>query len=342
MDKFAKNMKKLAFIVNNMIALYVVVFTIIFRYTSATYMFYVSLGALAYYLLANILIAKNKLSVYVASLYFVITMFMFAAAICVGLDAGFQMYCLSMIPLLFYFDYLGEKLNLSRIKSNPILFSILIAVTYFGCTSYVHVSGAIYEIPTNISVFLLASNSLWVLMLLVFYSSFMVKLIRNSEKKLLDQAIMDELTKLYNRHYMLEQLEKIDEGDIHKQWVAILDIDNFKKVNDVYGHNAGDAVLVEVANIIRRVCADCHFARWGGEEFLVSSTTDKNYVELMEMLRSEVCKDPFVFDGQEIMVSITVGVCKCTSGERVDKWIQSADSLLYEGKNTGKNKVVSR
>lgn len=339
MNKLAEKLRKTALIVNNLIALDVVGFILIFWYAEAKYMVYISLGALGYYLLANILIIKNKLHIYVASLYMVLTMFMFAATISVGLGAGFQMYCLSMIPLLFIFGYMGEQLNIPR--SNPILFSILIAVSYFGCTLYVHVSGPIYEIPNKISVFLLGTNSLWVIMLLITYSAYVINLVRDVENKLKKQAIMDELTKLYNRHFMIEQLEKIDKKDAANNWVAILDIDNFKSVNDIYGHNAGDAVLVEVAAIIQRVCSGCVYARWGGEEFLVSSTTERDGVEVMEKLRREVNAKPFEYDGKQINVSITIGVSRCVEDEPVNRWVQRSDKLLYKGKQSGKNQVVS-
>lgn len=338
MDKLMKKMQKLAYIVNALITLYVIFFVVIFRYAGADYLWKISLGVLVYYAVAFILIWKNKLQAYVASLYLVIIAYMFTAAICVGLNSGFQIYCLSMIPLLFYFDYLGEQLKMP--KSRPMLFSALIGVTYFGCTEYVLVSGSIYEIDRKISVILLASNSLWVLLLLIFYSSLMVKLIREYEGKLKKQAMVDRLTMLYNRHYMISCLEQIDKKDVEKHWLAILDIDNFKSVNDIYGHNAGDAVLIGVADVIREVCADCLYARWGGEEFLISSSETFDKVALLEELRQKVAAKEFVYEGKNIRVTVTVGACGGQAGEALDKWIQRADNLLYEGKNSGKNKVV--
>lgn len=338
MDKLMKKMQRLAYIVNSLIALYVVFFVVIFRYAGATYLWKISLGALLYYAIAYILIWKKKLQAYVASLYLIIIAYMFVATICVGLNSGFQVYCLSMIPLLFYFDYLGEQLNMR--KSKPLLYSALIGVTYYGCTEYVLVSGSIYEIDRKISVVLLGLNSLWVLFLLIFYSSLMIKLVREYERMLKEQAMVDRLTGLYNRHFMMDQLKKIDAKDATKHWVAIFDIDNFKAVNDIYGHNAGDAVLIGVADILQEVCSECTYARWGGEEFLITASNSIDKEALLERLRQAVADKEFVYEDKTISVTITVGVSSCTVDESVDRWIQRADKLLYEGKNSGKNRVV--
>lgn len=338
MDNLNKQVSKITFIINWMLTIFVIAFGILFYKVGATYITYFSIGALFFYFPANIIIAKNKYFLYIMLLYIIITLYMFATTICLGINPGFQMYCLSMIPLLFYCDYLGEKMGVRRVK--PLLISIFIAVAYIGCTSYVLVNGPIYSISSNVSVIMLALNSMWVIGLLIFYSGLMVRLIRESEQKLKKQAMSDKLTGLYNRHFMIDQLKAIESEKIESSWVSILDIDNFKSVNDTYGHNAGDAVLVGVSEIIREVCQKCMYARWGGEEFLVLSDKENDMVETLEGLRKRVSEKLFVYEGKEISVTITLGAGYGRKEETVDAWINRADNLLYEGKHSGKNKLV--
>ena len=125
-------------------------------------------------------------------------------------------------------------------------------------------------------------------------------------------------------------------------WIALLDIDDFKKINDTYGHNAGDYVLKNLARILTGEMEKCTVARWGGEEFLVHCNDKTVDEKVVENLRKEVCKVPFVFEGQEIAVSITAGVSKFDNNRTIDKWIQDADNKLYCGKKNGKNVVVFR
>ena len=120
------------------------------------------------------------------------------------------------------------------------------------------------------------------------------------------------------------------------------DIDNFKKINDQYGHNAGDYILVSIANILREACDDIIVSRWGGEEFLilVSGIDEDQVLAGIEKLRKNIESEDFVFEDRHIKVTITSGVAARAKGQSIDNWINDADNKLYTGKNTGKNKVV--
>ena len=150
----------------------------------------------------------------------------------------------------------------------------------------------------------------------------------------------DRLTGLYNRHYMLECLEN-DMADETSCFLALADIDDFKKINDRYGHNAGDAVLKTVSERMRTSCPDCLISRWGGEEFLffAKKSTDDGR-RIMENMRQEIIAEPVVFEKLPICVTITVGIGEIQRDSSIDAWIQDADSKLYTGKNNGKNQIV--
>lgn len=151
-------------------------------------------------------------------------------------------------------------------------------------------------------------------------------------------ALYDNLTGLYNRHYMMDSLK--EQSNYANSWIAIMDIDNFKKINDVYGHNAGDYVLKELAKILTTVGEGCTIARWGGEEFLILGSDMSEDISVLEQLRNKVAEKPIVFEESPIAVTVTIGVSVYNNFVSVDKWIQDADQKLYFGKNNGKNRVV--
>lgn len=127
----------------------------------------------------------------------------------------------------------------------------------------------------------------------------------------------------------------------------MIDIDNFKKVNDTYGHDAGDEVLKAIADILlTRQKGDEHFqaCRWGGEEFLIfyrpNHQDDDKIIAEFDKLRQEVEQRTVVYNEHNIKFTITTGLAFYHENLSVAEMIKIADDNLYEGKNTGKNVVI--
>lgn len=157
----------------------------------------------------------------------------------------------------------------------------------------------------------------------------------------------DPLTGLYNRRHVLEKIE--EERVRHKRsgrpfCVIIGDIDFFKKVNDVYGHDCGDAVLKALANLLGRHIRrqDC-LSRWGGEEFLMllPETAADGASVLAEKLRKRIEEYEFTYAGMKLPLTMTFGVAQYNDDYGVDACIVGADSALYKGKSNGRNCVVT-
>ena len=156
----------------------------------------------------------------------------------------------------------------------------------------------------------------------------------------------DPLTQIGNRRYLLGTLSKIMERSKEtgeKFALAIADIDFFKKVNDTYGHNAGDEVLKAVAGVLKKnMQGNGIAARWGGEEFIiVYDRCDKEAaVAHIEAILEEIRAMTVEADGFSIRVTMTFGV---TDGKIADSetLIEQADELLYYGKQHGRNQIVS-
>jgi diguanylate cyclase (GGDEF)-like protein len=160
-------------------------------------------------------------------------------------------------------------------------------------------------------------------------------------------TIMDGLTGAYNKRFFIENLEKeIPRCARHDRPLSLLmfDIDHFKKINDEHGHLTGDYVLREMARRVRtRVRKEEVFARYGGEEFAVvlPETEGELALKVAEDLRRLVAAEAFDFEGDQIPVTISVGVACITSEISPDAFIKIADDNLYKAKRSGRNKVVS-
>lgn len=168
----------------------------------------------------------------------------------------------------------------------------------------------------------------------------------NMQRSLRNLIVKDSLTDLYNRRYCNQNLKNISEQYIktgEPYTLAIADIDFFKKVNDTYGHTAGDEVLVSVAQIMKKSMAGKGFAaRWGGEEFLLVYTgcdmeTTLTYLEMLVEAIREMCVE---YDDKAIKITISIGVAT-GNGDSVDKVLCTADNRLYHAKKEGRDRVVS-
>ena len=123
----------------------------------------------------------------------------------------------------------------------------------------------------------------------------------------------------------------------------MIDIDNFKHVNDTYGHDCGDYVLKTIAGIFNTDMENKGFVcRWGGEEFLFVFTSmngDEAFIEL-NGLREQVERFKFMFKGNEFNLTMTFGVDEFSNNIPIDEVIKAADEKLYMGKEGGRNQVV--
>lgn len=155
------------------------------------------------------------------------------------------------------------------------------------------------------------------------------------------KAQMDALTSLYNRatfmDVMREELGRASRGAVFS--LLLIDIDNFKSINDTYGHLAGDSVLSSLGKLLRALLRrDDVAARYGGEEFAVVAphTVAQQAMRLGEKLRSNIAEYPFEALPQ---VTVSIGCAVYQAGDSADALIQRADTALYEAKNNGKNMV---
>lgn len=156
----------------------------------------------------------------------------------------------------------------------------------------------------------------------------------------------DFLTKTATKRALMAELGKIE--DAYKRYgidysLCFLDIDHFKKINDTYGHDAGDAILSTVSAIFRKYSRSLDFVgRYGGEEFVIilPGINLDNAVKFSDKIRQIIQNFKFIYKDERINVTISVGVATRSLGESETNTLESADKMLYAAKNNGRNQVM--
>jgi len=168
-----------------------------------------------------------------------------------------------------------------------------------------------------------------------------------AHKRLLQEALTDPLTQLPNRRHGLDFLASewaFAQSNALPMACLLLDIDHFKRINDTYGHAAGDAVLRQLAELLKRASrAEDLVFRYGGEEFaaVLPNATARAAVQIAERIRSVVEKYSFLWEGQTIPVTLSIGVASLHGAEMDSQaLIQASDAALFEAKRNGRNRVA--
>ena len=159
-------------------------------------------------------------------------------------------------------------------------------------------------------------------------------------------TIIDGLTEVHNKRFLMETLEReIPRARRHERplTLVLFDMDYFKRLNDGYGHLAGDHVLKEVAQVVKgRLRPDDVIARYGGEEFAIvlPETSARGGGQIAEQVRALVAGQAFEFEHETIRVTVSLGVAELKDGFDVNAFIRSADEALYASKHAGRDRVT--
>ncbi len=183
--------------------------------------------------------------------------------------------------------------------------------------------------------------------LLISVAAYFSQAIKNAQEhgRMKDLAMRDSLTELFNRRIFDETLaQKVKYPDMHPVSLLIIDLDNFKQVNDTFGHQAGDQVLKTFAKILKESCRGQDLvARFGGEEFaiILSQTKAATAHAIAQRIRNRLSKTVFTFDDRTLHMTASVGLATCQEGNSIftANLVKQADRALYQAKRSGKNKV---
>ena len=153
----------------------------------------------------------------------------------------------------------------------------------------------------------------------------------------------DILTGLYNRRFFEGIMKRSKEEKETSFSVAILDVDDFKKINDTYGHETGDRVLATVSKCIETCLPqDAVAVRWGGEEFVLylPQLDGAQALDVLNAFRAKLSEQVIYHNDTRVSITVTIGLCTGDSIADYEEYLRQADEKLYWGKKHGKNQIV--
>ena len=260
----------------------------------------------------------------------------------IGIDSFVFNYFFIILLIQMMIPYAGWKVRAPAIAMILVLAfaSLAVSKTYLPFSD-------ITPIKTVYSVFNICVG-LGSIISLVAVNNFVNRMISRSNKikmdKYMEEAHLDTLTGLYNRRYAQIIFEGIHKDTEQRDnWcIAMLDIDDFKHINDTHGHESGDVVLQELAKTIKMSLRKTDYVfRWGGEEFLMllRDTDMEGSYRTLEKMRERIQKSEIAAGGKAIRLTVTIGLSRCFSDD-IGHSIRLSDRNLYAGKTAGKNVVV--
>lgn len=229
-------------------------------------------------------------------------------------------------------------------KKSKYIYFMLLFIIISVISSFIALKNVILVFQTLTLFF---SGYLIVSYLSIKYADYIMETLKIYQR-LKNEATKDYLTGLNNVRQFDNNFKNISQMAIRKEEelsMIIIDIDFFKKINDTYGHNAGDIILKSLAQIFLNTCRTYDVvSRMGGEEFsiILLDCSESKAVKIAERLRKNVENNDFyISDNEAIKITISIGISsypKLTS--QIDNLLENADIALYQAKNTGRNKVV--
>lgn len=271
------------------------------------------------------------------------------ATFAVGSSCGFLLYMVCMIPIAYYAAYSFKD---SKHLVNPVIYVLTTMVVFIISKCAEWSFEPMYNIGNSFirDIIYIINYLLVVITIVAFMSTFLIQirtleeLMTRKNKKLELLSTQDALTGLSNRRSINESYKKIL-AENNSFSVILGDIDDFKHINDTYGHSYGDSVLKAVADVFKESVGDIgNVCRWGGEEILVllPCCNKETAASVAERIAAGIRKISITYyDGESIKVTMTFGVASSDEERDIKNITKKADDRLYYGKKHGKNRVIN-
>jgi diguanylate cyclase len=259
-----------------------------------------------------------------------------ACTLLVGWESGAHYFLLVFLPAI----------ALSRSQKQALCALAFLLVVYLGLDAVTRIVPTTWVLSTSQLAGLRAICITVVFIMFAYTGRYYFGQVADAERRLRHLATIDPLSGLWNRRHFLQVA---DEETVRAQrygtalTVALADIDHFKRVNDVHGHPAGDAVIRHVSMLLRsRLRSSDALGRWGGEEFilLLPSTDAAAAALLCDRLREDAQRNPCKVEGVPLPITLSFGVHRVDPDAGFEPAVKLADEALYEAKQQGRNRTV--
>jgi diguanylate cyclase (GGDEF)-like protein len=317
----------------------------LFYYLDIKELFYFNFLSVIIYTISLILNYRGKQGLALWLAYFEVNVHAVLAVLLIGWESGFYFYLMAIAPLLF----LNPKLSLFK-KSLTLVIPVFSVIWLHRVML---LDTAVYIFDESIINLLNEINAVATILILAYLSFIYSRAVSISEERLRStsmalevMAATDPLTDILNRRAMLDEIK----SEVARYRVsgrpfvlALGDVDDFKSINDEYGHLNGDIVLKKIAAMLgKNFRKGDLIGRWGGEEFLillVGTNVDEAEVAI-DKVRQNIEDTQIKLGDHLYSVTITFGLCEFRSGMTIDECLHRADLALYLGKSHGKNQTV--
>jgi diguanylate cyclase (GGDEF)-like protein len=339
---FNKILDKTCLYSNLIFLIFHITYFFIFLVTNSRAMYIINIGSVTFYSLLFILIKYKKHEAFSFLAFLEITAYMVVATILCGYDSGFQLVFIGLCVLVFFASYFSKKaggIHLIRGLPISILYACIFIFLYFYCKHF----DPVYPLNPKLSTFFYITHTVAVFVFVITFMIVLIEYVFRLEIRIMKDSTTDKLTQVANRLALSTYYS--DLNDKENYILSIFDIDDFKKLNDTYGHLCGDYVLKEIARIAKEsIDSELDFiSRWGGEEFVVLIKIDGNIEDIykkIDIIRQKINDFKFKYENNVLHATITIGIASFDNDKSLDLWISRADEKLYDGKNSGKNKIV--
>ena len=296
----------------------------------------ITAGVIVIFFLFYFLIKKKKYYLYALLCGNEFFAYIIATTLLVGFSTGFHFYLIGLCVVSFFTSYFSKTKD---IKGSIVWVGLSLAI-YLTLYLVSQFNEPRFQIEKWAELSLFITNAVVVFGFIAAYLVVFLKYALALENRIINESRTDELTGINNRYGLYDLFDGLPnkEGYI----LALFDVDNFKFINDTYGHQTGDIVLKRVAEITNQLFDDSFVCRYGGEEFVIvlENNRENKPLDRLEALRKEIEKTIIECVGATVRITITIGAVEYVNGYTLEKWVDAADKKMYSGKNSGKNKVV--
>lgn len=267
----------------------------------------------------------------------------------IGWDGGAYCFLFAIVPIIIYF---GCFLLKGTQRWAIVIILALNFMLFISLSVYNSVVKPVYELSYMSKMVMMIFSNFVMFFSIIFYNTIYIysseaemNTLEEENVQLSADAKEDSLTHLLNRRGFIPIVQKLMDDESKPAFcIAFCDIDNFKRINDSYGHDCGDEVLRHISKLFKKEMDGCEICRWGGEEIVIllkeadySLTRDK-----MEYLRKVIEYTPTIFYNKRIAATITIGIAQNDGlSHDPEDVIKVADARMYYGKQHGKNIVIS-
>lgn len=290
------------------------------------------------YVLFLTVIKKNE-NLRISFAYFEIIIFAALSELTSGGHFGYLNYVIGMVAVIFFLLPSSNKKKYVYQFIGAVCAVAISQISIFNFSLYPEMMNVVMEYKSFVGVL----NLVITLFTLFYLSNLYLIELKSTREKLDYTSNHDMLTGLYNRRFFEGIMKRSKEEKESSFSVAMLDVDDFKKINDTYGHAIGDKVLATVSKCIESCLPPNAVAvRWGGEEFVLylPKVDNAHALDILGNFRAKLSEQAVYCKDTRVSITVTIGLCTGESITEYEEYLRQADEKLYWGKKHGKNQIV--